>query len=90
MKELKGLRCNRAIFCPSCTKAVRVKQKNMTLTVGVFSGLAGVISKDLFNITLIDGVMIMVIFAICYSYIYLNIIGLYFPLEKAQDEDLLI
>jgi hypothetical protein len=34
--------------------------------------------------------MIMVIFAICYSYIYLNIIGLYFPLEKAQDEDLLI
>jgi hypothetical protein len=62
----------------------------MNLTVAVFSGITGIVSKDLFDIPLIDGVIIMVVFAIFYSFIYLHLIGLYFPLEKAQDEDLLL
>lgn len=90
IEKLKGLRNNRAILCPSCTKGVRIKQKNMVLTVGIFSGAMGIISKEYFGITLIDGVIIMIIFAVCYSFIYLNFVGMYFPLEKAQDEDLLL
>jgi len=86
MQSLKNLRNKRAIYCPFCTKAVRVSQQSMMLTVGVTSGIASITSKALFNIPLITTVFITVTFAI----IYLHFIGVYFPLEKAKDDDLLI
>jgi hypothetical protein len=90
MEKLKCLKSKRAIFCPSCSKAVRIRQTNITITVGFFGALAGVLGREFFNVALSEVIIIMAIFAACYSFIYLKFIGLYFPLEKAQDEDLLI
>ena len=90
VQSLKNLRKKRAIYCPFCTKPIRVNQKSMILTAGVASGIASIINKALFNVPLITSVFIAITFAIIYSFIYLNLIGLYFPLEKAKDDDLLM
>ncbi|NMP31797.1 hypothetical protein HII17_09495 [Thalassotalea sp. M1531] len=87
-KSLRNLQNNRAIYCPFCAKPIRINQKSIILTVAIFSGIAGIIGKDLFNVSLMTGLLIVVSFAILFSLIYLRFIGIYFPLECAENEDL--
>ncbi len=89
-QTLKNLRNNRAITCPSCAKPVRVNQKTQGKTIIVFSALFGVLGRAIFDLDIVDIVITMVIFSLFYTYIHLHYIGIYFPLEKADNEDLLI
>ena len=90
LTTLKNLRKNRAIYCPSCTKPIRANQKTQVLTIGIFSGLFGILGRALFDLTFVDIVILVVTFSVCYTFIHLNYIGIYFPLEKADDEDLIV
>lgn len=87
--RLMSLKGQRAINCSWCAKPVRVNQGNITLAIVFVSALTGIFSKQVFNTSYLDLFIIMSIFGACYTVIHLKLIGLFFSLEKADDDDLL-
>lgn len=90
LSVVKGLTNKRAIYCPYCSKAIRVNQSYMIKTMVVFGFLSGLIGTRLFDISTAELVFIMITFSLIYSHIFMHFIGLLFPLEVADDEDLLL
>ncbi len=88
-QTLKNLRNNRAIFCPSCAKPVRVSQQLMVRLMIILGALLGFFASA-YNINFLDTSIIFLFVYFCFMFIYQSYIGIYFPLEKADDEDLLI
>lgn len=88
--RLRCLKRSRAISCVYCGKGVRVKQSKISIFTLPFACLAGIFGEDIFNVSAMAGFIIIMIFVFGFTYLYLHFIGMYFPLEKADDEDLLL
>ncbi|WP_286269691.1 hypothetical protein [Thalassotalea hakodatensis] len=84
---LKELKNTPSILCPYCIKPIRISERHIDFTVYFFSALSGIVGYGIYKWPIAELVIFIAIFSVVYGVFFKSNIGIYFPLEKGEEED---